>query len=229
MSVNITADDPGDPGAGRAPGIVLIGLMGAGKSAVGRTVAAESGLPFVDLDRVVQARAGTDIPTIFALGGEEAFRELEWQALQELAGTGGDWRSGQREGPRRQEIGRPVTLEGGSPRGIILATGGGTPCREETWPLLRRLGLVVWLMVDPAVAAARLLESEPEVSGRPLLQGAATGEELVHRLTQLLSARTPWYERADVRVETNGRTVAEIAAEVRRAWESARTGRSAPA
>ncbi len=64
--------------------IVLVGFMGAGKSTVGRLLAEELDLPFVDTDLVVQKRAGATIPGIFASGGEEAFRSLEREVVAEV-------------------------------------------------------------------------------------------------------------------------------------------------
>jgi shikimate kinase len=66
--------------------IVLVGFMGAGKTTVGRLLAAELGVPFTDSDHVVEDRAGKPIPQIFADEGEPAFRALEHQAIADLLG-----------------------------------------------------------------------------------------------------------------------------------------------
>ncbi|HWP34554.1 MAG TPA: shikimate kinase, partial [Thermodesulfobacteriota bacterium] len=82
----------GELAAGPAPAgrnLVLVGLMGAGKSAVGRALAARLGRPFVDTDALVEARAGRPIPAIFAAGGEAAFRALEREVVAEVASRGG--------------------------------------------------------------------------------------------------------------------------------------------
>ncbi|MCI2239016.1 shikimate kinase [Paenibacillus sp. TRM 82003] len=64
--------------------IVLVGFMGAGKTTVGRLLAAPLGLPFTDTDHVVEARAGRPIPEVFRTDGEDAFRDLEERAVADV-------------------------------------------------------------------------------------------------------------------------------------------------
>jgi shikimate kinase len=99
------------------PAIFLIGMMGAGKSTVGRLLARRSGFDFVDCDREIEARSGVTIATIFELEGEEGFRRRESALIDELT--------------RR-------------PR-IVLATGGGAILDEENRCRLRDRGLVIYL------------------------------------------------------------------------------------
>ena len=77
--------------------VFLVGPMGAGKSTIGRLLAAELDLPFLDSDRVIEERTGADIPWIFDVEGEQGFRDREAAVLAELA------------------------VE----KGVVLATGGG--------------------------------------------------------------------------------------------------------
>jgi len=117
----------------------LVGLSGAGKSAVGPRVARRLGWEFVDLDDAVAARAGEPIPEIFRRGGEARFRRFEAEATAGVAGRGG----------------------------VVVSTGGGWMARrdlERSWPGCVR----VWLQVEPETAAARLAAaagSRPLVSG----------------------------------------------------------------
>jgi shikimate kinase len=97
--------------------IVLIGMMGAGKSCVGRCLQQRTRLALVDTDGIVAARFGISICEIFSKYGEQAFREAETQALRELS-------------PAKQ---------------TIIVTGGGIVLRETNVELLRRLGIIVWL------------------------------------------------------------------------------------
>src|SRR5258705_1974311 len=125
--------------------VVLVGLPGSGKSAVGRRLAHRHGATFVDLDDVIEKAAGQAIPTIFAERGEAAFRVLERQAVDDL-------------GPADQGPG--VRL--------VVATGGGAVVDPRNRWALYRGRVPVWLDVRPEVLAQRLRRS-PNV--RPLIVG----------------------------------------------------------
>jgi shikimate kinase len=111
-----------------APNLVLVGPMGAGKSSLGRRLAAKLGLEFVDADRVLEQRAGADIPLIFELEGETGFRAREEALLAEL-------------------------LEGS---GRAIATGGGAVLSPATRGRLRARAFVVHIRVDVEQQLARL-------------------------------------------------------------------------
>lgn len=113
--------------------LYLVGFMGSGKSAMGRLLAEALQRPFVDLDSTVEERSGHSIPEIFERRGEVWFRELEFEALRELAEA--------------------------SP--AVIATGGGAFDREANRELMRASGLVVWLDVPLELAQARALK-DPE-------------------------------------------------------------------
>lgn len=108
--------------------IFLTGFMGAGKSSVGRLVAARLGRPFVDLDSEIEKREGASVPAIFKSRGEEGFRNAEHAALEALAAA----------------------------EPSVVATGGGVVLREDNQALLGRIGTVVYLSVTPEEAIARL-------------------------------------------------------------------------
>ena len=100
--------------------IVLIGMMGAGKTAVGRRLAKALGWPFQDADEAIEAAAGTTISNIFAEIGEAAFREKERQVIARLLG-------GERQ---------------------VLALGGGAFVDPATRALVRAKALSIWLRAD---------------------------------------------------------------------------------
>ena len=100
--------------------LVLVGLMGAGKSTIGRRLAARLGMPFVDADSEIEAAAGCSIADIFELHGEEAFRDGERRVIERL-------------------LGPPVK---------ILATGGGAFMQDETRELIKQGALSLWLRAD---------------------------------------------------------------------------------
>ena len=97
--------------------IYLIGLMGAGKTTIGRQLARSLTLPFYDSDKAIEENTGVDISTIFEYEGEEGFRKREKQMIQRLTGL----------------------------KGIVLATGGGVILSEDNRNLLINNGFVVYL------------------------------------------------------------------------------------
>ena len=105
----------------QAANIFLVGMMGAGKTTVGRTLARRLKLRFVDSDHEIEARCGVKIPVIFEIEGEAGFRSRGAQALAEL-----------------------TVLQG-----IVLATGGGAVLREESRRLLAARGIVIYLRATP--------------------------------------------------------------------------------
>ena len=97
--------------------IVLVGLMGAGKTSVGRRLAEKLGVPFVDADHEIEAAAGKPIKEIFADHGEAYFREGERRVIQRLINNGAQ----------------------------VLATGGGAYMNDETRTRIQEHGVSVWL------------------------------------------------------------------------------------
>lgn len=128
--------------------IFLTGFMGCGKTTVGRLLADRLGVDFVDLDCRIESRAGLAVREIFESHGEETFRRLESEALQELGGI----------------------------EKAVVATGGGLPIEEDNLRRLRSLGRTVWLDVPFEALAARL--SDEDWSDRPLLRDRAQAREL---------------------------------------------------
>ena len=127
--------------------IVLVGLMGAGKSAIGRRLATRLGMPFVDADTEIERAAGCSIEDIFEIHGEEAFRDGERRVIARL-------------------LARPPH---------VLATGGGAFMDPETRAAVRARSTSIWLRADLDLLAARvsrrgnrplLADGEP----RPILQ-----------------------------------------------------------
>ena len=121
---------------------VLIGLMGCGKSSIGRRLAKNTGLKFVDLDHYIVEKAGKTIPEIFAQQGEEVFRDLESEALREVLGT-------------------PA----------VIATGGGVVMREENRLMLETHAPVIWLKSSLEFLANRIEgdSNRPLIAGRDAL------------------------------------------------------------
>ena len=120
--------------------IVLVGLMGAGKSTVGRRLATRLGLPFVDADTEIETAAGMSISDIFAQFGEAYFRDGERRVIQRLID------------------GRPK----------VIATGGGAFVNDETRALILAEALAIWLDAPVEVLAERVRrrDTRPLLRGR---------------------------------------------------------------
>jgi shikimate kinase len=108
--------------------IVLVGMMGVGKSTIGRRLALRLRLPFVDADTEIEAAAGMTIPEIFERHGEPHFRDGEARVIARL-------------------------LEGGPG---VLATGGGAFMREETRRRIAAKAVSIWLKADPDIIMRRV-------------------------------------------------------------------------
>ena len=108
--------------------VVLVGMMGAGKSTIGRRLSARLGLPFLDADTEIEAAAGMSIPDIFESHGEPHFRDGEARVIARL-------------------------LDGGP---VVLATGGGAFMREETRSRIRSRAVSIWLKADADVIMRRV-------------------------------------------------------------------------
>jgi shikimate kinase len=108
--------------------VVLVGLMGCGKSAIGRRLAVKLALPFVDADEEIEKAAGKSVEDIFADHGEPYFREGERKVLSRLL----------RSGPQ------------------VLATGGGAFMNEETRAAIAEHGISVWLRAELPLLVRRV-------------------------------------------------------------------------
>lgn len=175
--------------------IYLVGMMGSGKSTVGKLVGAALRYQFFDTDQLIEAAASAEkegasvsVADIFASEGEDAFREAETATLQALL---------------------PYTS-------VVVATGGGAVTQRRNWGLMQH-GVVCWLDGPAALLASRA--AKDGVAKRPLLQqqkaggtaeeastsggasdAAADEEELEARLSGLLEKRREQYAIADLRV-----------------------------
>jgi shikimate kinase len=138
--------------------VFLVGFMGAGKSTVGRIVAQRMGLPFVDLDEMVEQAAGRTVARIWADAGEAAFRAAESEALASLA----------------------------SVVPSVVACGGGVVLADANRAALRSLGRVVYLRVSAEEALARVGggDSRPLLAGG----GAAVAQRLLEAREALYTA-----------------------------------------
>jgi shikimate kinase len=120
--------------------IVLVGMPGCGKSAIGRRLAPRLGLPFVDVDEEIERAAGKSIKEIFADHGEHYFRDGERRVIARLLGSG----------PQ------------------VMATGGGALLAEETRANIRRSGISIWVKANVLLLVRRVMKrsNRPLFEGR---------------------------------------------------------------
>ena len=161
--------------------LVLVGMMGAGKTAVGRLLAKRLGWRFVDSDKEIEKQAGASVAEIFSSSGEAAFRQYERATIAEY-------------------LTQPLSHE--AP--MVLSLGGGAVEDRDTRQLLKNHARSVWLKASPKTLLARIADT----ASRPLLSAKADREEI---LTGLLQSRERFYAQSDMIVETDHLTEEDIA------------------
>ena len=167
--------------------LVLIGMMGVGKSSVGRRVALRLGRQLLDTDRLVEEEAGCTVAEIFAAEGEAAFRALENAAV------------------RRALESEPYA---------VIAFGGGAVLEPANRGLARELALVVWLQA-PARELVRRVSGSMRRSGgaaRPLLNQGRPPERVLDDLAR--QREEAYRAAAHVLVDTAGRSPGQAATAV---------------
>lgn len=156
--------------------IVLIGFMGCGKSTIGVRLSYRLRRCLTDTDKMIERREGRSISDIFTQDGEVYFRGLETQVLGELA-----------QNAHHQ----------------IISLGGGTPIKEENRSLMKEIGTVVYLRIQPETVYERLKND----TTRPLLQG----ENPLQKIRDLLGQRASVYEEcADMIVDVDKLDINEV-------------------
>jgi XRE family transcriptional regulator, aerobic/anaerobic benzoate catabolism transcriptional regulator len=145
--------DPENPGLRRAGRIAFIGLRGAGKSTLGRLVAAQLGLPFRELNEDIAEAGGMPAGEVMALYGPEGYRHLEWQALERIVATYDR---------------------------LVLAVAGGIVSQPETYNYLLRNFHTIWLKAEPEEHMARVRGQGDE---RPMAGNPNAMAELRNILT----------------------------------------------
>ena len=157
--------------------IILCGIMGVGKTSVGKKLEWLTGKKCVDTDEIIVKKYGK-ISDIFAEKGEPYFRDLETEVAKQLADKDG----------------------------LVVSTGGGFVLREENVNYIKKNGKIFYLRAELSTLVERVSGND----SRPLLQGGAE-----KKLKELLPVRAPIYEKAaDFIIDTDGKTVAEVANEI---------------
>ena len=158
------------------PVIALLGLRGAGKTTIGRRLAKRRRVPFVELDRRVEEAADLSLGELFTLHGEDYYRRLEREVLENVL----------REG-----------------RAMVLATGGGIVTAPDTYALLRRSAVTIWLRATPEDHWNRVVRQGDR---RPM----ADHPQAMADLRTLLATREALYALADHTIDTAGVKVDKV-------------------
>ncbi|MDR3137419.1 MAG: shikimate kinase [Tannerellaceae bacterium] len=146
--------------------IFLLGYMGVGKTTLGHPLALRLAFDFVDLDIYIERRYHKTIPLLFEEVGETAFRRIERQSLEEVS-----------------------SLEG-----VVISTGGGTPCYHNNMDQMKKAGMTVYLQASVEQLAGRI-EASSKV--RPVVAGRR-GDDLKEFIRQSLAQREPFYTQASL-------------------------------
>ena len=147
--------------------IFLTGYMGAGKSTTAARLSRKLGISYLDLDEYIEARDGVSIPVMIRGAGERLFRQKEHLALREVIN--------ERDG-------------------LVIATGGGTPCFHDNMAIMKRSGITVYLRLQPGSLFRRLAEAK---RSRPLLEDL-NKEELLEHIRKQVEERERYYLQADI-------------------------------
>ena len=152
--------------------VFLIGYMGCGKTTLGEVLARQLDCRFIDLDEFIEQRQGMTVVQIFDEMGENRFRELETEALREVA----------------------------SMTDVIVGCGGGTPCHGDNMALMNQAGVTVWLTTSPERITARLLLPEQK-SKRPKIN-TLPAHEVLPLVKKELQSRSPFYAQAQLQFDS---------------------------
>ena len=175
--------------------IVIVGFMGTGKTVVGSELAKGLGVRFLDTDRLIEEAQGMSIAEIFSQKGEKAFRKMEKQVIRNVVSSA-------------------------ERKPCVVATGGGTVVDSGNRQRLKTIGLMVCLQADPEIIHARTAAD----AGRPLLPASENMDRL-SAIAELLTARRPFYEMADMCIDTSQRAVGDIVASVIEQLNAMQVGR----
>lgn len=164
--------------------IILLGYMGCGKSTIAKLLAQETGLPFMDLDDIIEQRENNSIKSIFEVKGEIYFRKIEHAILTELS----------------------VSSES-----FVLSLGGGTPCYANNHELLIGSGISsIYLKASISELYDRLVQNKAK---RPLI-AAMKNEDLEEFIAKHLFERSFFYTKAKYTVHIDGKSPQTVVAEI---------------
>ena len=155
--------------------VVLLGLMGSGKTTIGQMLAKDLGRNFIDTDDIIEKNWDMNVGELIAIKGEGFYRDQETDALRSLLGLDN----------------------------IIVSTGGGRLDEDESWQIMRKLGLIIYMSHSPKKIASHLdLARHGVWIGDP--------DTVLEKVKSMLVARHSQYYRADLVVEAGDMSTKEV-------------------
>lgn len=154
--------------------VALVGMMGAGKTSIGRRLAARLEVPFADADHEIEAAAGMTVAEIFAKYGEPEFRRLERSVIARLLG----------DPPH------------------VLASGGGAFMDDNTRGAMRSLAFTIWLKAPVEILLGRVRKRQGAESAHGQTRPLLANDDMRGTLERLLVLREPVYAMADMVLES---------------------------
>jgi shikimate kinase len=156
--------------------VFLIGFMGSGKSTLGKMLASDLSLKYIDMDAEIESKHSLSIGEIFSKFGEEVFRKMEHELLLELIKTDNQ----------------------------VISAGGGVPCFHNNMEVMNKGGKSVYIRLSPQAVYNRLNSLSPESRAvRPLLAGKSP-EQLMSYINTTLTKREPFYLQASKTIHCDG-------------------------
>lgn len=165
--------------------IFIVGYMGSGKTTVGKRLAKSLSLTFIDLDAYIQNKFRKTISGLFAEKGEEGFRELERQAVREVAAF----------------------------EDVVISTGGGAPCFYDNMEVMNEAGITIYIRAEPEELVARLLASKnvrPLIAGKskedliPFIREHLAQRERYYNMAHIVYQTEHMITKEEVQVTVNG-------------------------
>lgn len=159
--------------------VFLIGYMGCGKTTLGEALARQMGLRFIDLDDYIEAQNSMSVAEIFDEKGEQRFREMETEALRDVAAMAD----------------------------VVISCGGGTPCYSNNMALMNEAGTTVWLTTSPERITSRLLLPEQKMKRPKIVH--LPDEAVLPLVEKELLARASYYSKCQLQFDSTDIETAE--------------------